>query len=272
MKSIQLIAVVLTLCSAFTKNSYSQTTVAKGLEAILVVGPQEGFTRSSIREVDRIGEVFEEHGVIVHKFYDEKAVWEDIVAVAPRVSFFVYCGHGSKLGKNSRAGGICINPMVSTARLLEELKLKENALVVFKSVCRGAGSSADDDEDIGIVEAKDRVENYAYPFFEIGAGAYYANNYVGGCEDFLKDFLAGDSLKEAFLESAKTWTEIEFEEEFPNYPDKQYSIASREGHGTTTRWTTTNGKTVKEKIPTIKGYKIAYVGSPSFNIRTVAGK
>ena len=112
-----------------------------------------------------------------------------IIEVANKCKFFVYSGHGSTMGVNGNAGGICINSMVSSYELIKSLRLKENALVIFKSVCRGAGSSAGDNTDIGITEAKKRVTNYAYPFFEIGASAYYANNYGAGAYNFLEDFL-----------------------------------------------------------------------------------
>lgn len=49
-------------------------------------------------------------------------------------------------------------------------------MVIFKSVCGGAGFSADDRIDIGTDEAKKRVCSYASPFFKIGSAAYYANN------------------------------------------------------------------------------------------------
>ena len=145
--------------------------------------------------------------------------------------------------------------------------MKNNALVLFKSVCRGAGSSAGDNDDIGIKVAKERVTSYAYPFFEIGAAGYYANNFGNGVYNFLKDFLAGKTLKEAYVNSASTWTTIEFEEPFPNDSTKSFSIASTPGGGTSTRTTYTNGVKKVEKIPTPKEYEIAYVGSTTFSIQ-----
>ncbi|MBK7129412.1 MAG: hypothetical protein IPM74_07135 [Crocinitomicaceae bacterium] len=248
--------------------SFAQATDYSNLQAILIVGHQEDGTQSAIEDMDEIASVFEEHKIGVHKFYDNEAVWSEIIKVSPECNFLVYSGHGSTLGIDGKTGGICVEPnSVSTATILKELRLKENSLVLFKSVCRGAGSSASDNDDIGIKVAKERVTGYAYPFFEIGAVGYYANNFGSGVYNFLKDFLAGKTLKEAYVNSTSPWTTIEFEEPFPKDSTKSYSIASTPGGGTSTRTTYTNGVKKVEKVPTPKEYEIAYVGNTTFSIK-----
>jgi hypothetical protein len=241
----------------------------KGLNAILIVGHQEDGTGSAMKDMDKIANVFLENGVSVYKFYDDNANWDEIIETAKECSFFVYSGHGSNLGENGNVGGICINSMVSSSELMSRLRLKENALVIFKSVCNGAGSSAGDDDDIGIFEAKKRVTYYAYPFFEIGASAYYANNFGNGVTNFLMDFLSGVTLKQSYLNTTKTWTNVEFEEAFSRDTSKYFSIASTPGGGNATRTTYTNGVKTVEQIYNPKGYKIAYVGKAGFSIRNM---
>ena len=238
----------------------------EGLHAILIVGHQEDGTGKAMKDMDKIADVFLENEISVHKFYDDEASWDEIVATAKECSFFVYSGHGSNMGEDGNAGGICINSMVSSSRLMNQLRLKDNSLVIFKSVCNGAGSSAGDDNDIGITEAKKRVTYYAYPFFEIGASAYYANNFGNGVYDFLSDFLSGVTLKQSYLNSTETWTNVEFEESFSRDTAKSFSIASTPGGGTATRTTYTNGVKKVEQVKSHKGYKIAYVGEPGFSI------
>jgi hypothetical protein len=266
--SAKIIFTILWICLIFTYPVLGQVS-PKGLEAILIVGHQEDGTKSAIEDMDKIADVFIENGVIVHKFYDDKANWNEIVETAKKCSFLVYSGHGTDLGEGGNVGGICINSRVSSAELMAKLKLKDNALVIFKSVCYGAGTSADDDDDIGVAEAKKRVTYYAYPFFETGASAYYANNFWYGVYDFLKDFLSGTTLKQAYLNSTKTWTTVEFEEPFSKDPAKYISIASTPEGGTATRTTYTNGIKKVEQIKSPKGYKIAYVGNPEFSIRNM---
>jgi hypothetical protein len=250
------------LSSQFTNAQQSYSS----MRALLIVGHQEDGTSSAINDMNKIAAVFEQHGIQVYKFYDSRASWNDIKSVAPNCNFLVYSGHGSTMGENGESGGLCINQMVSTAEMLSELRLKTNSMVLFKSVCRGAGSSAGDLGDIGISEAIKRVTSYSNPFFKIGAMAYYANNYGGGVEGFLKNFLAKESLSNCFTQSAELWTDIECDKSFTKDATKRIGIASSAGGGTSTVTTYHNGvKTVKE-VENAKSYDIAYVGAAGFSI------
>lgn len=253
-----------------TNYLFAETADYSSLKAVLIVGHEEDDTHEAIADMNEIADLFTQYKVTVYKFYDEKAIWSEITKVTPECNFLVYSGHGSVMGIDGKAGGICINPeTVSTAQLIADLRLKENALVLFKSVCGGAGSSAGDQGDIGIDEARDRVMNYAYPFFEVGAAAYYANNYGSGVYNFLKNFLDGKSLYEGYVSSTSPWSEIEFEETFPKDTSKSFSIASRPGGGTATLITYTNGVKKEEKVISPKQYNVAYVGKKSFSIKNM---
>ena len=146
------------------------------LEAVLVVGNTEESTKSAIEEMNSLALVFIKNGIKVTKFYDKNTNWESIKVAAKTASFFVYDGHGSTLGINGATGGLCLNKFISTEQILADLRLKKNALVLFKSVCGGAGSSASDTKDIGIDEAAQRVTDYSYPFFSIGASCYESHH------------------------------------------------------------------------------------------------
>ena len=239
------------------------------LKAILIVGPLEDITDSSIESMDKIAGLLKSKGVKVHRFYNTNADWDKIKAASKGANFFIYSGHGSTLGEGGKSGGLCLQSMVSSNRIVEELELHSNAIVIFKSVCRGAGSSADDSGDIGIGEATIRVSDYATPFFKIGASCYYANNLGDGCLTFLSDFFSGKTIKECFELSAKRWTKIELSKKYPWDNAKEISIASTDWGGTTTRTTYANGLKKVEKIPTSKQYNIAYVGYPDFTIYDV---
>lgn len=264
-KIVKLVYTTLFLLLFFVSTGIGQT-IPKDLQAILIVGHQEDGTGRAIDNMDNVADVFLANGVSVHKFYDDQANWDRIVETAKDCSFLVYSGHGSNMGENKNVGGLCISSMVSSHELMSELRLKNNALVIFKSVCNGAGSSAGDDNDIGLAEAKKRVTYYAYPFFEIGAAAYYANNFGNGVCDFLTDFLSGVTLKQSYVNSTSIWTDIEFEEEFSRDQTKSFSIASTPGGGTSIRTTYTNGVKKVEEVKSPKGYDIAYVGRKTFSV------
>ena len=79
--------------------------------------------------------------------------------------------------------------------------LRRLLLLLFQSVCRGAGSSAGDSDDIGIKKAEARVSDYAEPFLKIGAQVYYANNWQNGCLSFLENMFDGKPADESFNNS-----------------------------------------------------------------------
>ena len=244
----------------------NQTQLAS-LSAVLVVGPQEDGTLAAVESMEEIAELLTSYGVSVHRFYPENADWEKIKIAAKSANFFIYSGHGSTLGEGGKTGGLCLKTMVSNKKMMEELQLKDNAMVIFKSVCRGAGSSASDEGDIGIQEALVRVSDYAKPFFKTGASCYYANNLGNGCQTFLDDFFSGKTIQECFEISARSWAKIELSKPYVFYPKKVISIASTEWEGTTTRTTYTNGVKTVEEFPSTKNYDIAYVAEPGFSIK-----
>jgi hypothetical protein len=249
-----------------TPGNKSDTAFFKSLKAILVVGSQEDGTASAIESMNEIADFLISKGVIVYRFYGDTAQWDKIKTVASNANFFIYSGHGARLGGEGKAGGLCLTEMISSKQIIDELKLHKNAMVVFKSVCNGAGSSADDDGDITINEAVKRVTDYSRPFFDIGASCYYANNLGGGCLKYLNNFFSGKSVKICYEESTETWAEIEWSKVYQYNVNMQISIASTNWGVTATRTTYINGVKTVEEVPASKEYSIAYVANPDFTI------
>lgn len=236
------------------------------LKAILIVGQQEDGTIDAIKEMDDISKFLESKGVICYKFYDDKAIWNNIIKISSDCNFLLYMGHGTTLGKNNSYGGFCIHERVSSQMISQQLKLKPNSLILMQSVCGASGTSASDKKDIGIIEAKKRVLSFSEPFFDCGALGYYSSNYKQSSKKFLQEFFEGKSLEEIYNKSASLFTQIEFDS--PHIKtNMRYSIASRkpkEKEWTIYIWE--NGVKRAEKIPSSKTYEIAYVGIPSFTI------
>lgn len=239
------------------------------LEAVLVVGNTEESTKSAIEEMNSLALVFIKNGIKVTKFYDKNTNWESIKVAAKTASFFVYDGHGSTLGINGATGGLCLNKFISTEQILADLRLKKNALVLFKSVCGGAGSSASDTKDIGIDEAAQRVTDYSYPFFSIGASCYYANNFTGGVDLFLTEFLDGKNIEECFNTSTKY---PDYKKSFKFDNKKQIYVSSNESSGMITQTTYVNGIKKVKKIHSYKQYNIALVGNPNYTIKDLTSE
>ena len=145
-------------------------------------------------------------------------------------------------------------------------------MVLFKSVCGGAGSSAGDNGDIGCKEAELRVSDYAEPFLKLGASTYYANNYSEGCISFLKKFFEGQSTKESY-DNALSWgVNLHVNKTYMYQPNLKIAISGSSGGGNCTVITTENGIEIKKQVPCSKSYSISYVGSPYFDIEDIYKK
>ena len=241
--------------------SYSQ---ADQLRAVIIVGDLQDGTVSAIKEMEEIHSFFKSKNVIVKTFYHPKTSWKDIISASKDASFFVYRGHGMSW-PDGKYGGLDLDEAISSEDIMNGLKLKANAIVIFKSVCGGAGSSASDDGDIGIKKALERVSDYSRPFLNIGASAYYADNFGNGCLSFLNDFFEGKTMKEYFDNSI-----FDSEQVYRYDKRKTIGIISNDWGGTVIRTSYINGvKTTVEEIPATKDYDIAYVANPIYSISTL---
>ena len=187
--------------------SLSQNTPSKKLEALCIVGSR--VSQSYEDRTEEIAEFLESQNVKVHRFYDGNNNWEKIKKAAENCTFFIYSGHGTVLGLDGGFGGLVVEDFISAQQIIDELKFKKDAIVIYQSACGGAGSSADDEGDLDLETAEERVVETATPFLLAGAKAYHANNYFGGALDFLKNLLGGKTVNESYIITAETWNTIE---------------------------------------------------------------
>ena len=129
---------------------------SNSLQAVLIVGDHQDRTSLAIEKMEVLHAFFKNKDVKVKTFYHPNTSWDEIIRVSKKCSFFVYSGHGISW-PDGKYGGLDLNKSVSSKDIKSSLKLKPNSLIIFKSVCGGAGSSANDDGDIGIKKAIDRV-------------------------------------------------------------------------------------------------------------------
>ncbi len=191
----------------FTLISLGQNTPSKKLEALCIVGSRVG--QSYEDRTEEIAEFLESKNVKVHRFYDGNNNWNKIKKAAENCTFFIYSGHGTYLGLDGGFGGMVVEDFISAQQIVDELKFKKDAIVIYQSACGGAGSSANDEGDLDLETAEERVVETATPFLLAGAKAYHANNYFGGALDFLKNLLGGKSVNESYISTAETWNTIE---------------------------------------------------------------
>lgn len=233
--------------------------------AICITGSR---TTPDYEAMDNTIAILEQNGFVVKRFFDPQNRWEDIKRAAVNASILIYDGHGTELGLDGNYGGLVIDDYISAKQIATELKLNLNALVIYSTVCGGAGTSASDENDIGIAEAKKRVLGSGLPFLMAGAGGYFAINQVGGVEEFLQLWFAQKNLSQSFVEVASSWHQIDFNGNFydQRLPSNcQMGIATQEGGGISTVTSTINGVTTVRQRIAPKSYDVAYLGPANFN-------
>lgn len=239
----------------------AQTARPDTLRAVLIVGPQEESTLSSIREMRKIDTLLRSKGVQVKTFYNEKATKTSVLKAMQGAHIVVYDGHGTTLGDSSKPGGLVLyDTNISSADIVSGVKLGHHALVLFQSVCMAAGSSASDEADIGLMEAEKRVSAYAEPFIRAGAADYFAVNFIGDGYDFLEQYLAGESPKSIFNEQASSWSKLEMLTAWKRMKGYEIGVAGNKSSGSFERTTWVNGVKKVESKPCFKEYNLAWVG------------
>jgi hypothetical protein len=241
----------------------------KQLKAIIIVGPvSKEYDIYSINNQKKNAAYLRSIGIEVIEFYPPNDKWESIVKSCEGAHILIYSGHGSNQGINYDAGGICLTEGIYHAQdILNEFKLHKNSLILFNSVCRAAGSSASDNGDIGKNEALKRVAEYAYPFYKLYAGGYYANNYGDCLIPFLSSFLKNEKIKGIYTKEASVWNKIEVFKKFQYDQNYEISVSSRPGTGEMyERISYTNDVKKVEKVRDSKSYDVAYVGKPNFTV------
>ena len=242
----------------------------KKIKAIIIVGPvDKEWDKNSIENQKKTAKYLRDMGVQVIEFYPPYDKWESIVKASEGAHIFIYSGHGSNQGINYEIGGICLTKNIYHAQeILDNLKLHKNALILFNSVCGAAGSSAIDNNDIGKNEAIKRVSEYAYPFYKLNAGAYYANNYTGCLIPFLESFFQRKNIKSIYKTQASLYQKIEGYSAYQYDSQFEVSVAAKPS---TNKLVTQfvgigNGKWKEQKIMDFKSYDVAYVGKPNFTV------
>lgn len=177
------------------------------LKAVLLVGPIDGaqgsWTLREIANMELAANVLIANGVTVHRFYPgDGSTFADIETAATGAHFLLYRGHGVYDGTmpSPNVGGFSLSSgYYSPSRIRSNLHLAPHAIVMLYGCFTAGSSSASGDlRDIGIDEAVRRIAQYSDPFFDIGAGGYYANWFGNAFEQFLSYLFAGQTLGQAY--------------------------------------------------------------------------
>lgn len=201
---LALIAAPVSAHSSLPDQVSSQPDTA--LKAVLIAGSLDGDMNSKnekglIDSLELAAAVLEANGVTVHRFYTPNDDWEDIRAAAQGAHFLLYRGHGvydGTLPVPKWVGGFGLTGgVVRPEQIRDELRLAPNAIVMLYG-CFTAGSAGNDTSPIDLNEAIRRVSMYSDPFFDLGAGGYYANWFGDAFAEYLKSLFQGSTLGQAY--------------------------------------------------------------------------
>jgi len=196
------------------------------LKAVLIVGPINGtdssWTTREKANMDLAAQELQANDVAVYKFYAPNDNWNQIKAAAQGAHFLFYRGHGVYwsdmphpiVGGFSLSNGV----FISSDMICSDLHLAPNAIVMLWG-CFAAGSADSiDPSPINSTEARRRVAQYSDPFFDIGAGGYYANWLDDGFQMIVRYLFQGMTFGQAY-ETYYNASSNRFPIEFYTHPD-----------------------------------------------------
>lgn len=241
-----------------SKNFISQDSLNL-LKVVFVIGKLE--TEDIPDNILELAKYLKSKGVNVTA-YAAPTAWKTIVEGAENAHIFLYAGHGNGDGLYLEEG------QISSKIITRDLKLHENAIVLFNHVCYGAGSSASDKSQLSDEEATRRVEEYAKTFIELGAGGYYANNTTNCMYAFFDSFFSKNPIKHIVMNHRLS----DYNVVVTNSPYKYYSTHEilvtrndfREGYTTVTTYR--NGVKSVTKRKSFPSHGQAFVGNPELTI------
>lgn len=191
-------------------DNYSVTNASlnlPALKAVLIVGGIDGdtgyWTTKEINNMKLAETILRQNGVSVTTFYAPNNNWAQIKAAAQGAHFLFYRGHGIEWGTNPLiVGGFALSDgkngwnFISNDMIRNDIRLAPNAIVMLYG-CYATGSYGDE-VTLTSAEAIDRVYQYADPFFDVGAGGYFANWWGDAFEKFLTYLFAGQTMGQAY--------------------------------------------------------------------------
>jgi hypothetical protein len=174
------------------------------LKAVLVVGEIDGptgsWTLGEVANSNLVKTELEANGVQVTTFYPPIASWDAVRTAAEGAHFFMYRGHGVSWGGTPLVvGGMYLGPniFVSSDQIRSGLHLAPNAIVMLYG-CFTAGTSSSDTTSITLAEAKRRTAMYSDPFFDNGAGGYFADWFGDAFQMYVRYLFQGMTQLQAY--------------------------------------------------------------------------
>lgn len=185
---------------AALSTSQAGTLHLPAMKAVVVVGPLGSATAREMDAAELAAKELEANGVTVYRFYTPNTDWNQIQAAANGAQFFIYHGHGIYWSNQPAppVGGLGLDQKIySNDDIRASLHLAPNAIVMLYA-CFASGGSDTDTASISLSEARRRVAEYSSPYFDLGAGAYFANWYPDSFQMYIRYLFQGMTFGQAY--------------------------------------------------------------------------
>ena len=164
-------------------------------KVVLIVGPAGAATDDYRRLANEAAVEAAKFTRNVTRIYSPDATWPAVRQALQGASIVVYLGHGNGwpsryrdalypptqngFGLNPHAGAGDTHQYFGEERIAGEVKLAENAVVIFSHLCYASGNSEPGLPEGSLDVGQQRVDNYAAGFIRAGAAAVIAEAHMG---------------------------------------------------------------------------------------------
>jgi len=160
-------------------------------KAVFIVGPTGSLTDTDLADAEKMASQAEAAGMEVHRIFFPHATWDNVLANIQGANLVVYMGHGygwpspytSELTE-SRQDGMGLNSFdgsgpnqytyYGASKIRESIQLAPNAVVFLNHLCYASGNGEPGMAIPGEDLARERVDNFASGWLEVGARVVFA--------------------------------------------------------------------------------------------------
>jgi hypothetical protein len=202
---VALLAVGLFAPASFAASATNTKAVPK---VVFVVGPAGAATNGYRSQARAAAAIARKYTSDVIELYSPNATWPAVREALQGASLVVYMGHGNGwpskyrdslfpptqdgFGLNPKAGGDdYTHQYFGEASVGGQVELAKNAIVLLNHLCYASGNSEPGLPEGNLIQAKQRVDNYAAGFIRAGAAAVIAEAWSSPSY-FVKTILSGN--------------------------------------------------------------------------------
>ncbi len=202
---VALLAVGLFAPASFAASATNTKAVPK---VVFVVGPAGAATNGYRSQARAAAAIARKYTPDVIELYSPNATWPAVREALQGASLVVYMGHGNGwpskyrdslfpptqdgFGLNPKAGGDdYTHQYFGEASVGGQVQLARNAIVLLNHLCYASGNSEPGLPEGSLIQAKQRVDNYAAGFIRAGAAAVIAEAWSSPSY-FVKTILSGN--------------------------------------------------------------------------------